>query len=127
MSLLVSASTLKPAQATVDVLAIPLYDDLVMGKELPEPLRRRIGAQLRKLEFTCAWGTATLFPVFKGSRAPFIAVLGLGSRDNATNDHAEAMRRGMGHMVHEARKHGLKNLAVSLGNTTSRRTDARGS
>lgn len=110
----------------VDVLAIPLYEDLRIGKELPEPLRRRIGAHIRKLEFTCAWGTAALFPVFKGSRAPFIAILGLGSREEATNDHAEAVRRGMGHVVHEARKHGLKTVAISLGSATSAAELARG-
>lgn len=114
MSLQVSASTLKPAQVTADVLIIPLYDDIAISKSIPETLRRRIGTNLRRLEFACAWGTAILFPVFKGSKAPFVAIIGLGKRDVATTQHAEALRRGLGSVVQEARKHGLKSLSLAI-------------
>lgn len=119
MLMTVSASTLKAAQATADILIIPLFDDGVIGKHIPEPLRRRISAHLRKLDFNCAPGAAVLFPVFKASRIPFMAVVGLGKKSAAVNDHTEALRRGAGVVVQEARKHGLKTLAVTLPDATA--------
>lgn len=114
MPLTITASTLKPARAKVDVLVVPLFADKVVSHELPIALRRQISSHIRRLEFGCTWGTAALFPVFKASRASFIAVIGLGQRHEAMSNRAEAVRRGMGQVVQEARRHGLKTLAVTL-------------
>ncbi|MEX1997948.1 MAG: leucyl aminopeptidase [Candidatus Andersenbacteria bacterium] len=119
MSLPVTVSTLKPARANADLLVIPLYADLTISQSVSLPLRRKILAQLRKLEFTCAWGTATVFPLAKGGRVPFVAIIGLGEKVAATTAHAEAMRRGMGHVIKDARRHSLRRLAIFLDTSTA--------
>jgi len=61
------------------------------------------------------WGSAQVFPLTqRGLRAPFIALVGLGKRDLSKQIVAEGMRRGMGKVIQEAHRHGLRRIAVAL-------------
>lgn len=114
MHIQVTASSLKPTAATADVLIIPVYSDGQLGKTLPEALRRGLGVHMRRVEFTGVWGTSIFLPFVKGSKAPFVALIGLGDRSHSVERHQEAMRRGVAQTVREARKYEMRSLVVNL-------------
>jgi leucyl aminopeptidase len=114
MSLSITTSTLKPAAANVDLLVIPLTSELRLGKFFSESVRRHLGVGIRKLEFTGAWGSAEVFLAPKSLKAPFVAFVGLGDGQAAPEVLAEGMRRGMGKVIHDARRHMLHSAAVVL-------------
>lgn len=114
MPLSITASTLKPTVANADMLVLPLTSALVLGRHLPEGVRRRLGVHIRRLEFTGAWGGAVVFVSPPGIKAPFTALIGLGDVSADEDILKEGMRRGLGKALQEARRHFLHTIAITL-------------
>lgn len=114
MSIAITTSTTTPAAANADLLVIPLTQDLVLGKYLSESVRRHLGVVMRKVEFTGAWGGAEVFVAPKNLKASFVAFVGLGDGAASAAHMAEGMRRGMGRLMQDARRHMLHSVALVL-------------
>ncbi len=114
MSLIITTSTTTPAAANVDLLVIPLTKELTLGKYLSESTRRHLGVVMRKVEFSGTWGAAEVFVAPPNLKASFVAFVGLGDSSASPEQMAEGMRRGIGRLMQDARRHMLHSLALVL-------------
>src|SRR3989344_2908403 len=96
------------------MLVLPVRDDMKLPASLPVDVAKAVRAQLKKLEFKGAWGASELFLAPRGSDHSFVGVVGLGKADVKPDLQLEAMRRGVGKLVQEARRHVVRELVVLL-------------
>ncbi|MBI4021791.1 MAG: hypothetical protein HY372_00365, partial [Candidatus Andersenbacteria bacterium] len=100
--------------ASSDLLVVPVWagQPVVMA---PPGKQRLIRQLIRRMEFTGGWGSGEVGPLpARGVRAQFIGLVGLGSARSSTARQAEGMRRGIGKIVQEARRHRLARVTVLL-------------
>jgi leucyl aminopeptidase len=110
----ITVSSAHPAKADVDVLIVPIRLNDAL-EHLPVSLRRPLRQRMRQLSFNGGWGAAELFPLSaRGVRAPFVAVVGLGSAKLSPERQAEGMRRGVARVVQEMSRAGLHEAVLAL-------------
>jgi len=117
MSALVTVLVDKPSAVGSDVLVVPV----VVGGALPSCLapgaQRVLKARMRQLGFKGDWGSAEFFAVpERGMKVSFVGLVGLGKKSDGGGRMSEGMRRGIGQVVQDARRHGLRTVAVNLMN-----------
>lgn len=109
-------STIGSSQKS-SVLAVMVSSDMKLPEGLGKPVVKEIVAHMKELEFTGAWGAAELFLAPVDSGVSFIGVIGLGKVDATLELRAEAVRRGVGKLVQEARRHLVHEVQVLLPNS----------
>lgn len=112
MSTPITIATTTAARADVDILLIPTTSRSVKD-QLTGDSARQIDAELRKRQFTGEWGTLALVPAPRQFKATSIMVVGLGDQETSIR-HAEALRRGIGSLVIEARRHSSPKVGIVL-------------
>lgn len=113
--LLTTSLVSKPAaQADVDILVLPITKIAQLQKVLPSRAAQALTSEVKRRRFEVKPGRALLARSIKGVRAPFVAVVGLGLPMSMGIDQAESLRRGLGHVVNDARRHGLRHIGVCL-------------
>lgn len=110
----INVRTGKLGAAKAAMLIIPLYTKQALGDNLPPAAARDLAAQLKKLKFSGAWGTSDLLIAPRSLQASFVAVVGLGSADATQYRIAEGLRRGVGRVLQDARRHAVHEVALAL-------------
>lgn len=105
MSITFSVSGNKALPKGVELLLWPLHQGQTAGRLMP---------QLRKLSFGGAWAQAELVAVHDRRYPPFVGVIGLGARADSLARQAEGLRRGLGKLVQEGRRHSLRTIGIDL-------------
>lgn len=105
MSLTVRVVSRQPRAFTAEVVGRALYQ----GQRAPElaPLLKQVG-------FKGQWGSGELLVAPPRRRAKLLAVIGLGDRRAAVMPQAEGLRRGLGKVVMEMRRHVARSAALDL-------------
>lgn len=97
---------------TAEVLVVPMFLGQKMVGGLPAALRTKVLARLRALDFKGEWGAAELLAV--SGKTQFIGIVGLGARTATPARQAEGMRRGVGKVIADARRHTLRVVALDV-------------
>ncbi len=114
MSVATTVSTNKPARVKAELLIIPVSYRQPLPQELPVRIRRRLDQTLRQLKFKGQWGRAEFLPVGVGLAATFVALVGMGKSKQPLYYQKEGLRRGVARVVHDARRHLLRDVALVL-------------
>ncbi len=94
-----------------DILIVPVF----AKEKLPDMLSgRQLKDRLKEVGFKGEWGSAELLLSPEVSRHSFIGVLGLGQSTDEVSKQVEAVRRGMGKLVQEARRHLARDIVIVL-------------
>lgn len=112
-----SVTTAKPASAKADVVVLVVDDTLTLPGGVSDAAAQRATGAMQKVKFKGGWGAAELF-VMPGETT-FYAVAGIGSKAAPAARQAEGLRRALGAIVQDARKHMLHRIAVVLPDTKS--------
>lgn len=116
MSAFVTVLRDKPSAVDADVLVVPVMAGGGLPSSLAPGARRVLRARMRQLGFKGDWGAAEFFAVSeRGMKVPFVGLVGLGKGSDGGGRVAEGMRRGVGQVIQDARRHGLRTVAVNLG------------
>ncbi|MBI3255446.1 MAG: hypothetical protein HYZ63_00570 [Candidatus Andersenbacteria bacterium] len=105
------------ASKKTGLLVVLVDSGMKLPARLPAPIAHEVKAYLKELEFTGGWGAAELFLAPEGTGQAFIGVIGLGKSDVDESSRAEAVRRGIGKLVQEARRHMVHEVQVLLSDT----------
>jgi leucyl aminopeptidase len=91
---------------------VPVWSD---GKTvaLPSRLQKTITGCVKTYDFKGKWGAGELLLSTK-SQPHFVGLIGLGSRAESVEHQAEGVRRGVGRIIREMRRHALRQAAVML-------------
>lgn len=114
-----------PSRAAADVLVLPVYAGEAAGVRLPALGRRALGRLLASNSFAGEWGEAVVLATHTSAwgrarlGASFVAAVGLGRREADAARQAEGLRRGLGRVAQEARRHSVRRLAVDLAGVTN--------
>ena len=100
--------------ARCDAIIVPVYEGRKLAAPVAKPIERAVKSQMRKLEFIGAWGTAELVASPAGRSAPFIAIVSLGKEGEASASAAESLRRGLGKILQDSRRHVLRDIGLVL-------------
>lgn len=103
--------------AKADILIIPLYAKHTIQDELPPAVAHALNAELKQLKFSGAWGAAELLIAPRSLKASFVAIVGLGNKDASPHRVAEGLRRGIGRVLQDARRHAVHTAALVLSDT----------
>ncbi|MBI1833389.1 MAG: leucyl aminopeptidase [Candidatus Andersenbacteria bacterium] len=114
MSRIVVTVSSLAARPPLDVVVVPVYFDRKIATTLPKALEKIVREQMRKLEFKGGWGAAELIPAPAGRIAPFLALVGMGKEESNPSAQAEAVRRAMGKIFQDARRHALRQIGALL-------------
>lgn len=113
MPIKTTITTEQPSKVEADVLVVLVRDKKIIAS-LPPHLEKELRGLMKSFDFEGNWGTASLFAARTSARASFLAVVGLGGKNDELNNQAEALRRAMGKIVQEARTHNVKHIALDL-------------
>lgn len=115
MNLKITTSVSRPSAVECDVLAVPVFCGRKIELPFAGSVQETLKQKMRKIGFKGAWGTAevVVFPA-KGVKASLVALVGLGDSKEGLERKREGMRRGIGRVVNEARRHGARQVAVML-------------
>ncbi|MAF81017.1 leucyl aminopeptidase [bacterium] len=112
MSLSTIISVDRPARAAIDILVLP-----VTGRStkelLPAKLARSVDTLVKQQGFSGAWASAAAVAAPTGVKARTVVVVGLGTKETPERE-AEALRRGIGVAVGEARRIQAVRIGVAL-------------
>lgn len=114
MSITYTVTSSKPENSKTDVLVIPIMSDKKLPASLTSEVSRQVVARMKELRFKAQWGQAELFLAPKEVSASFVALIGLGEPGALLHQHAEGLRRGLGRVMQDARRHGLRSMAIVL-------------
>lgn len=112
MAIRMIISTENPLKAPLEILVVPVWEKKKVAVSLPTPVMRELHTLMRERDWHGAWGTAAFFVGPKAVKVPFVALIGLGSEDLSADRLAEAVRRGVGEVVVDARRHGVSQLGM---------------
>ena len=115
MSIKITISTDRPAVVDCDVLIVPVYSGRKLELPFAESVEKVFKKKMRKIGFKGEWGAAevVIFPE-RGVKAPLVALVGLGDSNEGLNKAREGMRRGIGRVVNEVRRHSARQAVVML-------------
>lgn len=102
------------AKASCDALIVPVYKGKQIATALPKAIERLVKEHMRKLEFAGHWGSAELVASPAGRNATFLALVGLGKKDASISETTESLRRGLGKILQDCRKHALRDVGILL-------------
>ena len=115
MSVLATVLVDRPSAVDADVLVMPVGAGGALPSYLAPGARRVLKARMRQLGFKRDWGSAEFFAVpERGMKVSFIGLVGLGKKSDGGGRVSEGMRRGIGQVIQDARRHGLRTVAVNL-------------
>lgn len=95
----------QPRPFTGEVVVRVLYQ----GQRVPE-----LNSLLRQVGFKGQWGSGALLVAPPRSRAKLLAVVGLGDKKGSLLQQAEGLRRGLGRVVMEMRRHRVRSAVLDL-------------
>jgi leucyl aminopeptidase len=107
-------STKTALQAPVEIMVVPVWEKKKVAAALPARVTRELQTLMRERDWSGAWGTAAFFVAPKVMKAPFVALIGLGGPSASSDKIAEAVRRGVGEVVLDARRHGVPDIGIIL-------------
>lgn len=105
MSLTVRVVSRQPSAQAADVAIRTLYT----GQKTPD-----IGVALRQLGFRGQWASGELLLLHERRGTQVVAVVGLGDRTGSDAHQAEGLRRGLGKVVMEMRRHIVRSAVLDL-------------
>lgn len=114
MPITTTVVTTKPSVTKAAVLIIPVDSKRSISGQFPGALQRELRAIIRKNNFEGEWGTAKLTIAPSRAAASFIGFVGLGGRGESVEQKAEAIRRGVGKIVQDAREHAVRDVAILI-------------
>lgn len=115
MVIQVEVVTTKPARVLADFLVIVAQRRAPLGAGWDKPGKKRLADVARSVGFRGDWGQGELLPFSSAdTKARFIGLAGLGERTESTERQREGIRRAIGKLVQEGRRHRLRSLAVDL-------------
>lgn len=112
MSITYQISGAKPEKVQTDVLVFFVGSDKKLPAGLPTAAYRLLQGKIKESKFTGAWGTVELFLSATTARASFYALAGLGDASLSQERQLEGVRRALGKVMGDARRYGLRRLAV---------------
>lgn len=119
MSIRWTISAADPLAAAMDVLVVPVWSDKKIAVKLPALVTREVQARMKARQWSGAWGTAALFVQPVKNSFPLVALVGLGEQRGSLDRVREGMRRGIGTVVADARRHGLANMGIVVAGVPS--------
>lgn len=114
MSIIYTVSAREAHAAPVEIIIFPVWESKKVAVALPASLESLLQQLMKKRDWQGAWGTAAFFVQPGNTMAPFVALVGLGQRESSLDRVREALRRGVGEVVLDARRHGLTKLGIDL-------------
>lgn len=105
MPLTVRVVSRPPRPFTGEVFIRTLYQ----GQRVPE-----LAPRLKLVDFKGQWGSGEMLVAPPRSRAKLLSVVGLGDRRAAVAQQAEGLRRGLGKVIMEMRRHIARSAALDL-------------
>ena len=117
MPLSTSITTERAARANVGVLLLPIAGRS-SSTHLPPAQARAVDALARKRGFSGEWASSVAVAAPSGMKATTIVLVGLGS-DESMARTSEAVRRGVGVAIAEARRSHLETVGVALSSLPS--------
>lgn len=114
MPITYQVSAAKPESVPVDVVVLMVGSDKRMPAGLSAGATRFLRGKMKELKFTGAWGAAELFLSATPFRAAFCALVGVGDGSLPLERRREGVRRGLARVMADARRHGLRQIAVLL-------------
>src|SRR3989344_2463941 len=114
MPIIWNVSTKNPLTTPIQVLVVPVWDTKKVAATVPARVGRHLQELMRERKWQASWGTATFFVHPVAARAPFVALIGLGTPGQSVDRTREAVRRGLGEVAADARRHGLQRLGVTF-------------
>src|SRR3989344_1028691 len=103
-----------PLVAAVDVLVVPVWEKKKVAVNLAEPVMHELAVRMEARKWRGAWGTAAFFVQPIASSAPLVALIGLGEAGAPVDRRREGLRRGLGEVILDARRHGLTRVGIVL-------------
>ncbi len=115
MNFKITISADRPPVVDSEMLVIPVFYDRKIELPFTESVQEVFKKKMQKIGFKGEWGTAEImvFPE-KGVKAPLVALVGLGDSNEGIDKTREGMRRGVGKVANEARRHCVWRMAVML-------------
>lgn len=104
----------RPTGVKADLLIIPVYEKGRLGVDVPAASQRALEQRMKDLKFTGAWGAADLMIAPASLKASFVAFAGLGDPKAAEYRQAEGLRRAIGRILQDARRHALREAVLAL-------------
>ncbi len=114
MSINYQISGAKPEKIQTDVLVFFVGSDKKLPAGLPAAVSRFLQGKIKELKFTGVSGTAELFLSAATAKAPFYCLLGAGDASLPEARRLEGVRRAIGRVMGDARRHSFRQLAVVL-------------
>lgn len=114
MPLSIQSTTDRPSTVDADLLILPVREGESLPDSLSSAFSREVSSTLKSLQFSATWGSSEMFVAPRGVKAEFVAVVGMGDPKNPAEKQAEGLRRGLGKIVLEARRHVLQSAVVVL-------------
>lgn len=119
MSLSISTVTQYDQLKKTGVLVIPVTSPAELLQEpllklLPVGVANELAKKCAQVEFKGAWASAELFLAPAGCDSAFVGVLGLGEKTLSAHKRAEGLRRALGKIMQDARRHMVRDAAVVL-------------
>ena len=104
----------QPALSAASILAVPVYEKADIAAALAPAVVTSLRKQFENLGFTGQWADSCTVIAPPSLKASFIAGLGLGAPNASGAREAEGMRRAIGRVLQEARRHGVRELSVAI-------------
>jgi len=108
----IRVETVAVKDSTAGVLVLPVTTSST-SQAVPAAVARTLDAALKRRGFTNTWAASVVLPAPKELAARSVVVVGLGAKESEDRQ-AEALRRGMGTAVQEARRYGIEQVAVNV-------------
>lgn len=106
-----------PAQDIAsDIIIVPVDAALTIAEFFPSDITKELLALIQGAKFQGEWGHAKTFIAPKTLNAPFIAVVGMGSKDISDAKRFEAIRRGIATVIMDGRIHSLRDICIEIPN-----------
>lgn len=114
MSFTITVVSKAPQTVKSDLLLLPIFAKGKVGEQFSPTQRRQIEAKAKQLGFSGAFAQTEVFLAPTGSKATFIGLIGLGAKETHDFKQWEALRRGLGRAMQEARRHLLFSVTLDL-------------
>ncbi len=113
-----NVSTKSPLTTPIQVLVVPVWGNKKVAARVPARVGQHLQKVMRERKWTPSWGSAAFFVHPVAARAPFVALIGIGAEGDSVTHIREAIRRGIGEVMADARRHGLQRIGVTFQGVT---------
>ena len=117
MQITIQTSTEKIERARADLFILPMHEGDFPKDVLPAAATAAIQKKLKTVSFTGKWASAEIVPYTGQSDPLFAAFAGMGDVAKPDYYKLEGLRRALGGISSDARKHVLRSVAFQLPDT----------